>query len=158
MKKKIYNHAFLEMKFAVGCGTKCICICYFEAKHLFWVSLHVKKLLKSAVTCLDWHPNNSIIACGGTDYKCRVFWAHVEAVDGPEPENKNWITTKTECLQEYGSQSSGWVYSVSFNLSGNRLAWVGHDSTIYVVDADRSVKEYVIKNKILKKLLTFLFI
>ncbi len=94
------------------------------------------------MTCLDWHPDNSILACGGTDYKCRVFYAHIEEVDGPASLNNVWLSkTSSECLQEYGSQSSGWVYSVSFNLSGNRLAWVGHDSTIYVIDAARSVKE-----------------
>ena len=29
----------------------------------------------------------------------------------------------------------GWVHSVCFSASGKRLAWVGHDSSISVVDA-----------------------
>lgn len=29
----------------------------------------------------------------------------------------------------------GWVHSVCFSSSGTKLAWVGHDSSISVVDA-----------------------
>ena len=29
----------------------------------------------------------------------------------------------------------GWVHSVCFSASGTKLAWVGHDSSISVVDA-----------------------
>lgn len=107
------------------------------------MSKHIRKPLKSTVTCLDWHPGNSLLAYGGTDYKCRVFYAHVEEVDGPAPKNNIWLDRpiSNECLQEYGSTSSGWVYSVSFNTSGNRLAWVGHDSSIYIIDAERNIKE-----------------
>jgi len=36
----------------------------------------------------------------------------------------------------------GWVHGVSFSASGDRLAWVGHDSTITVVDAANS-QQYV---------------
>jgi len=32
----------------------------------------------------------------------------------------------------------GWVHAVSFSASGDRLAWVGHDSSITVVDAAKS--------------------
>ena len=28
----------------------------------------------------------------------------------------------------------GWVHSVSFSPSGNKLAWVGHDASISVVN------------------------
>ena len=30
---------------------------------------------------------------------------------------------------------SGWVHAVAFSPSGNKLAWVGHDSSVSVVDA-----------------------
>ena len=33
------------------------------------------------------------------------------------------------------SGGGGWVHSVSFSASGNRLAWVSHDSTVTVVDS-----------------------
>jgi len=34
--------------------------------------------------------------------------------------------------------TGGWVHDVSFSASGDRLAWVGHDSSITVVDAANS--------------------
>jgi WD40 repeat protein len=34
--------------------------------------------------------------------------------------------------------TGGWVHSVSFSADGNRLAWVGHDSSINVYDAANS--------------------
>jgi len=32
----------------------------------------------------------------------------------------------------------GWVHGVSFSANGDRLAWVGHDSSIAIVDAAKS--------------------
>ena len=34
--------------------------------------------------------------------------------------------------------SVGWVHAVAFSPSGNKLAWVGHDSSISVVDAENN--------------------
>lgn len=34
----------------------------------------------------------------------------------------------------------GWVHSVSFSASGNRLAWVSHDSTVNVVDISKTAR------------------
>lgn len=34
----------------------------------------------------------------------------------------------------------GWVHSVSFSSSGNRLAWVSHDSTVTVVDSSKTAR------------------
>lgn len=34
----------------------------------------------------------------------------------------------------------GWVHSVSFSASGNRLAWVSHDSTVTVVDSSKTAR------------------
>ena len=36
----------------------------------------------------------------------------------------------------------GWVHSVSFSGDGNRLAWVGHDSSVSVADATRGMAIY----------------
>ena len=132
-----------ENKFAVGCGLKCICICYYERNQEFWVSKHIRKPLKSSVSCLDWHPDNVLLACGGADYKCRVYSTHIEDVDGAKPSASGWGNNLAfaDCLAEFGNQSSGWVHAVAFSLSGSRLAWVGHDSTIYVVDANKNPTE-----------------
>ena len=36
-------------------------------------------------------------------------------------------------------QGGGWVHAVSFSADGNKLAWVGHDSSISVADATKYV-------------------
>lgn len=38
------------------------------------------------------------------------------------------------------SGGGGWVHSVSFSASGNRLAWVSHDSTVTVVDSSKTAR------------------
>lgn len=134
-----------ENKFAVGCGLKLICICYYERNQEFWVSKHIRKPLKSSVLCLDWHPNNVLLACGGADYKCRVYSTYIADADGAKPTQSQWGNNMdfAECLVEYGNQSSGWVYSLGFSMSGSRLVWVGHDSSIYLVDANRNPTEII---------------
>ena len=37
-------------------------------------------------------------------------------------------------MAEFSHGSGGWVHGVSFSPSGNKLAWVGHDSSISVVN------------------------
>jgi actin related protein 2/3 complex subunit 1A/1B len=39
------------------------------------------------------------------------------------------------CNGNHGNVTGGWVHGVSFSPSGNKLAWVGHDSSVSVVDA-----------------------
>lgn len=60
---------FSENKFAVGSGSRLISICYFDEVNIWWVSKHIKKTIKSTVTCLDWHPNDTILVSGTTDFK-----------------------------------------------------------------------------------------
>ena len=44
-------------------------VCYYDKDNDWWVAKHIKKPLRSTVTCLDWHPNNVLLAAGATDYK-----------------------------------------------------------------------------------------
>ncbi len=129
-----------EKKFAVGCGNRCICVCYYEQDQGFWVAKHIKKQIKSTTLCLDWHPNNIIIAAGGTDFKCRLFGAYVSEVDGPQPQSTPWGSKiqSADCIAEYASLNHGWVHSCAFNMSGTALVFVSHDSTIYAVNAEKS--------------------
>ena len=39
--------------------------------------------------------------------------------------------------------AGGWVHSISFSANGERLAWVGHDSSVCVVDAANSQQSVV---------------
>ena len=56
-------------------------MCFFEQDQDWWVSKHIKKGPKSTITCVDWHPNNAIIACGSTDFRVRVFSAFIKEVE-----------------------------------------------------------------------------
>lgn len=129
----------LENKFAVGSGARLISVCYFEQENDWWVSKHIKKPLRSTVTSLDWHPNNALIAAGSTDFKSRVFSAYVKEVD-EKPAATVWGKKMTFGNMMAEFHSGGWVHSVSFSANGERLAFVGHDASISVVDAnDNSV-------------------
>uniref|UniRef100_A0A5F8HHQ2 Uncharacterized protein n=1 Tax=Monodelphis domestica TaxID=13616 RepID=A0A5F8HHQ2_MONDO len=121
----------LENKFAVGSGAQLISVCYFESENDWWVSKHIKKPIHSTVLSLDWHPNNVLLAAGSCDFKCRVYSAYIKEVD-EKPANSPWGTK-----MPFGH--GGWVHGVSFSASGNRLAWVSHDSTVSVVDASKNM-------------------
>ena len=66
---------------------------------------------------------------------CRVFSAYVKEIED-KPEATAWGKKMPfgAIMAEYGQGSGGWVHSVSFSPSGNKLAWVGHDSSISVVN------------------------
>ncbi|CAG0902327.1 unnamed protein product, partial [Cyprideis torosa] len=129
-----------ENKFAVGCGARLIAICYFEEENDWWVSKHIKKPIKSTVTCVDWHPGNILLAAGSTDYKVRVYSAYVKEIE-EKPAPLPWGSKMPlgQVMAEYRSTSSGggWVHSVSFSPSGNRLCWTSQDSAVSVVDASQ---------------------
>jgi actin related protein 2/3 complex subunit 1A/1B len=118
-----------EDKFAVASGSKVVSVCYFEADNDWWVSKHIKKH-KSTVTCVAWHPNNVLLATGCSDFKVRIFSAWVKGVDA------KGLTTAFgdklpfgELFKEYDN-GSGWVHSVDWSPSGNRLVFVAHDASI----------------------------
>ena len=41
--------------------------------------------------------------------------------------------------------TGGWVHSVSFNADGNRVCWVGHDSSVSVADASKEMAKTQLK-------------
>lgn len=66
----------------------------------------------------------------------------MKGVDG-KPEDTVWGQRAKfgELVAEFGtSGSSGWVHSVCFSDDGKRLAYVAHDSTVYVVDGEQDSK------------------
>ncbi|RKP37788.1 WD40-repeat-containing domain protein [Dimargaris cristalligena] len=123
-----------EDKFAVASGSRCIAVCYFGEDNDWWVSKHLKKPITSTVLCLDWHPNNVLLAAGSADMKVRVFSAFIKGVD-QKPAASVWgekLPFNTVCA-EYANPNSGWVHSVAFSpTTGDALAWVGHDSSLSV--------------------------
>lgn len=126
-----------EDKFAVGSGSRLISICYFEEENDWWVAKHIKKPIRSTILCLDWHPNNVLIAAGSSDFKTRVFSGYVKTQDAkPGPTVWGKKMPFGACMAEFGTgaQSGGWVHDVSFSEDGDKLAYVAHDSSITVVD------------------------
>ena len=67
-------------------------------------------------------------------------------VDGPVQQSVLWAAkvNPADCVAEYAAQNHGWVHSCAFNATGNILAYVGHDSTIYAVNAEQNPQEYVL--------------
>ncbi|OMJ25736.1 Actin-related protein 2/3 complex subunit 1 [Smittium culicis] len=124
-----------EEKFAVASGARSIAVCYFGEDNDWWVSKHLKKPIASTVLSLCWHPNDVLIACGGTDMKARVFSGFIKGVDS-KPAPTVWgerLPFGTIC-GEYESEFCGWVHDVSFSPDGNQLAFVSHDSTLTIID------------------------
>jgi actin related protein 2/3 complex subunit 1A/1B len=115
-----------ENKFAVGSGSCMIAVAYFEPDNDWWVSKHIKKLIKSTVLSIDWHPNNSILACGSADGKVRVFSAYIRHLDHQNKNlNTSWgsIQNFGDLLAEFSYEGQGWIHSVSFSSLGDWLAW-----------------------------------
>nr|CAG4640844.1 EOG090X05RK [Eulimnadia texana] len=132
----------LENKFAVGSGARLISVCYFEKENDWWVSKHIKKPIRSTVTCLDWHPNNVLLAAGSTDFKVRVFSAYIKEIED-RPQATPWGTKMPlgQVMAEFPNPlgGGGWIHSVSFSSSGEKVAWVGHDSSVTVADASKGM-------------------
>jgi actin related protein 2/3 complex subunit 1A/1B len=128
-----------EDKFAVGTGSKAISICYFDTENSWWVSKHIrgeKSGITSTIKCLTWHPNNIILAAGGTDCSVHVYSTFVKGID-----NRKDVAAGTP----FGSKlpwatllatfpTSAWLHDIAFSPSGFQLAWVTHDSVVGFLD------------------------
>jgi len=125
-----------EDKFAVGSGAKLVSVCYFEPDNNWWVSKHIREKVDSTITCLDWHPNNVLLAAGGTDNRARVVSGFVSGIDKKE-DVKNGTAFGNKLpfgllLAEF--QVNGWVQSIKWSPSGNQLAWSSQDSTVHFLN------------------------
>jgi len=127
-----------ENKFAVGSGARIISICYFDQENDWWIAKHIRKPIRSTITTVDWHPNNILLAAGSTDFKVRVFSTYIKEIE-PKPAATEWGVKMpfANLMIEFSNSPTGggWIHGVSFNSTGTRLAWVGHDSSIAVADA-----------------------
>ena len=67
----------------------------------------------------------------------RVFSAYVKEIED-KPEATAWGKKMPfgAIMAEFGLGNGGWVHGVSFSPSGNKIAWVGHDSSISVVNKE----------------------
>jgi len=127
----------LENKFAVGSAARFISVCYYDQENNWWITKHIKKPIRSSVLSLSWHPNNILIAAGTSDFKCRVFSTYIREIEEkPGPTTWGKKMPFAQLMREYGPGISGWVHGVSFTQSGDKLAWVGHDSTVSFATGD----------------------
>mmetsp|Transcript_13458 Transcript_13458/g.21985 ORF Transcript_13458/g.21985 Transcript_13458/m.21985 type:complete len:377 (+) Transcript_13458:51-1181(+) len=120
-------------KFAVASGAKVVPVCHYEEDNDWWISKMIKKH-KSTVIRVAWHPNSQLLLTGSSDFRARVFSAYIEDIDqGVDSAFGNTKETKFgDSLVEFDA-SNGWVEGVSWSPSGNRLAFVGHDSSVSFV-------------------------
>jgi len=141
-----------ENKFAVGSGARLISVCYFEQEYDWWVAKHIKKPIRSTITTIDWHPNNVLLAAGSSGFKVRVYSGYIKDIE-PKPSPTPWGNKMSfaNMLAEFSNSvhGGGWVHSVSFSADGNKLAWVGHDSSISVADATRDMATHKLKTQFL---------
>lgn len=102
-----------ENKFAVGSAARQVTVCYFEETQDCWVSKHIKKPIKSTVSCVSWHPNNYVLGVGSSDNHCRVYSAFVKDIE-EKGKDKTWGSKMSfgNCLAEYW----GRVFESSFFL------------------------------------------
>lgn len=57
-----------------------------------------------------------------------------EIEEKPEPTPWGKKMPFGAIMAEFTNGSGGWVRAVAFSPSGNKLAWVGHDSSVSVSD------------------------
>lgn len=119
----------------MGSSARLATVCYFEPTHTrSWVSKHLKKPIKSTVTCLSWHPNSICLAVGSTDQTCRVYSTWIKDIE-PRPSANEWGSRLPfeAVLAEY--KLNAWCIGVCFSPSGEKLAITGHNSTVSVATA-----------------------
>ena len=80
LSKKDCKLSFLENKFAVGSSQKLVSICHYEKENNWWIARQIKTEFTSTVSCIDWHPENVLLAVGCYDFKARVFSAYIKDV------------------------------------------------------------------------------
>lgn len=100
---------------------------------------HVKtKLSPLPLSLLSHSPTISCLLCYD-----RVFSAYIKDIeDKPGPTPWGAKMPFGEVLLEH-KDCGGWVHSVCFSPSGDRLAWVSHNSSISVADAPQG-KEWAL--------------
>lgn len=69
----------------------------------------------------------------------RIFSAYIKEVE-ERPSPTPWGSKMPfgELMFE-SSSSCGWVHSICFSASGARVAWVSHDSTLCLADANKKM-------------------
>lgn len=69
-------------------------------------------------TCLDWHPNDVLLAAGSTDFKVRVFSAYIKEIE-ERPSSTSWGSKMPLGLMmaEFSNSTNGAGMSILLNLT-----------------------------------------
>jgi actin related protein 2/3 complex subunit 1A/1B len=81
-----------------------------------------------------------LLACGSCDFKVQIYSAYIKDIE-EKPQPTVWGSKMPlgQLMGEWRNSpigDGGWVHDVCFSHNGTRLAWVGHDSSIAVVDGE----------------------
>ncbi|GAV48324.1 hypothetical protein ZYGR_0I06210 [Zygosaccharomyces rouxii] len=127
-------------KFAVGSSARIIAVCYYEQENNWWVSKHIKKPIKSTVTCLSWHENGVLLASGSTDGYMRVFSGFIKGLDSKEVVAGSPWGDKFpfgSVIREFYQGS--YVHDLQWRSNQERVAFVAHDGTLNIADSQGNI-------------------
>jgi len=118
----------------VGSAALAVSVCYWDEEGKWYVSRLIKNLTSTAL-CLSWHPNNFVLAVGGTDSQVTVFSAFVKSIDNSKLASAGTAFGKFSPKEAIGCvmqqfKTTGWVMGIAFSPSGNQCAWVTRSSCI----------------------------
>jgi len=79
----------------------------------------------------------------------RVFSTYIKELES-KPQECGWGKKMPfgNLMAEF-SNGGGWVHDVSFSADGSKIAWVGHDSSLSVIDANNDQEVATEKTKFL---------
>ncbi|VDN27047.1 unnamed protein product [Gongylonema pulchrum] len=132
----------------------------FDGSH--WKPELVILRMHRAATCIKWSPYGLSLSskyCVLVEQFCslhyeeyfvcwaRVFSAYVKEVD-EKPSPNPWGSKMPFGALMCEVKCPAWVHHVAFSPSGCRMAYVSHDSTIAVIDTNRSLNDAVVLHTI----------
>eukprot|EP01084_Bolivina_argentea_P075888 137529_1 len=128
-------------KFAVGTNGKQISICYYSGVHNTsnngWITKYIR-MADSSILSVDWSPNNMLLICGCTDFKCKIFYACINNIDNIDTKNRNIYSSCSfgDLLYVFNT-ANGWIECCKFSPNGLHVAFTGHDSSIHFGSFDK---------------------
>lgn len=127
-------------KFAVGSSARIIAVCYYEQENNWWVSKHIKKPIRSTVTCLSWHENGVLLAAGGTDGYLRIFSGFIKGLDSKEVvAGSPWGDRFPFGSVAREFYQGSYVHDLQWRSNQERIAFVAHDGTVNIADPQGTV-------------------
>jgi hypothetical protein len=139
--------------FAMAMGgnqrTASVEICSYENYDIGWTTRQIgRRRFKSSVLCIAWRPDNhdedvsissscgnknqySFVACGGCDYRCRIFCVRDDCDDG---DNRDCGINFGDQCAEFNTEGKGWIVAMTWSKSGRYLAFTSQKSCVYIVD------------------------